>query len=389
MGRVVQRKASIDPATFLSKGKREQAKDLVLLNDAKLLILDEDLSPAQGRNLEKDLNVRVIDRSELILDIFAKRARTREAMLQVELAQLEYILPRLTRMWTHLERQSGGIGTRGPGETQLESDRRRIRHRISILKEKLEKIDAEREIQRKGRSSLFRAALVGYTNAGKSTLFNALTRASVLAEDKLFATLDTTTRQLQLPQGQKILLSDTVGFIRKLPHHLVASFRATLLEVREADLIVHVVDASHPRHEEQMQSVEQVLGQILEHDVARLVILNKADRFSDDVSPYALRLRHPDAEIVSALEEQGVERVRERLGVCLRAVQTRVGVSFPTARFHEAHAILRRGGRLGEESYADDMVYGEYILARAEIDRLRQSGFVVRPLDRAGEDTLP
>ncbi|MDM7915363.1 MAG: GTPase HflX [Candidatus Eisenbacteria bacterium] len=218
VGSVVQRRESIHPASYLSKGKRAQVHDLLRESEAKLLIFDEDLSPAQARNLEKELEVRVVDRSELILDIFARRARSREAMLQVELAQLEYLLPRLTRMWSHLERLGGGIGTRGPGETQLETDRRHVRHRISLLKEKLEKIDKERETQRKGRSELFRAALVGYTNAGKSTLFNALTRAGVLAEDKLFATLDTTTRLVVMPDRQKFLLSDTVGFIRKLPH---------------------------------------------------------------------------------------------------------------------------------------------------------------------------
>ena len=210
VSRVLQRRASIEPSTFLSRGKRDQVRTELMAADAQLLIFDEDLSPAQGRNLEKDLRVRVIDRSELILDIFARRARTREAMLQVELAQLEYLLPRLTRMWEHFGRPGGGIGTRGPGETQLEVDRRRVRHRISLLKEKLKGVDRERETQCKGRGDFFRAALVGYTNAGKSTIFNGLTRARVLAENMLFATLDTTTRRLVLPGEQKILVSDTV-----------------------------------------------------------------------------------------------------------------------------------------------------------------------------------
>ncbi len=380
VGRLIQRRGSIEPATFLSKGKREEVRDLLLLHEAQLLIFDEDLSPAQGRNLEKELNVRVVDRSELILDIFARRARTREAMLQVELAQLEYQLPRLTRMWTHLERQVGGIGTRGPGETQLEADRRRVRQRIAILKEKLEKIDQEREIQRKGRRDFFRAVLVGYTNAGKSTIMNALTRAGVLAEDKLFATLDTTTRQVVLPGEQRILLSDTVGFIRKLPHHLVASFRATLLEVREADLIIHVVDASHPKHEDQMRAVEEVLAQILERDVARLIILNKADLLTEEATVCALRLRHPDAELLSAHREDGIARLRERLGRELREVQTRVRITYPVARLPEAREIVRRGFTLSE-SFADGTAYGEYALTRADIDRLRQAGFRIRFLD--------
>jgi GTPase len=323
VGRITQRRASIEPATFLSKGKREQVRDLLQATEAQILVFDEELSPAQARNLEKELEVRVVDRSELILDIFAKRARTREAMLQVELAQLEYQLPRLIRMWTHLERQVGGIGTRGPGETQLETDRRRVRKRISILKGKLERVESEREIQRKGRSEFFRAALVGYTNAGKSTLFNSFTRAGVLAEDKLFATLDTTTRQVMLPAQQKILLSDTVGFIRKLPHHLVASFRATLLEVREADLIVHVVDASHPQHEKQMQAVEEVLAEILPHEVARLVVLNKADLLTDEIAASSLRLRYPEAEILSALSEDDIDRLRGRLAEEVRDSQSR------------------------------------------------------------------
>jgi GTPase len=311
---VVQRRSSLDPATFLSRGKKEQVRDLVGLHDAELLIFDEDLSPAQARNLEKDLKIRVIDRTELILDIFASRARTREAMLQVELAQLQYVLPRLTKMWEHFGRLGGGIGTRGPGETQLEVDRRRVRHRIRMLKEKLEGIERERETQRKGRARFYQAVLVGYTNAGKSTIFNGLTRAGVLAENKLFATLDTTTRAVGFDGGeQRILLSDTVGFIRKLPHHLVASFHATLFEVREADLIVHVVDASHPHHEEQMRTVEQVLGDILEREVPRLVVLNKADLISDETAIHGLQVRHEGAEIVAGNSGDGIARLRERL----------------------------------------------------------------------------
>jgi GTP-binding protein HflX len=375
--RIIQRRSSIEPSTFLSKGKRSEVRDALLLHDANVLIFDEDLTPAQARNLERELKVRVIDRSELILDIFARRARTREAMLQVELAQLEYLLPRLTRMWEHFGRLGGGIGTRGPGETQLEVDRRRVRQRISMLKEKLKGVDREREIQQRGRTGFFRAALVGYTNAGKSTLFNALTSAEVLAEDKLFATLDTTTRRVQLPGEHAILLSDTVGFIRKLPHHLVASFRATLMEVREADLIVHVVDASHPGHERQMRTVEDVLGEILTHEVARLVLLNKADLIDDEVDGHALRLRNPDAEIISALREADVEAVRERLVREVGGLRFRIRTSFPAGRLAEAREILKRGATLSE-NYVDGMVYGEYTVSRADIDRLRGSGFKVR-----------
>jgi len=377
--RLIQRRSTIEPSTYLSKGKRGTLAELIAQHKAELVIFDEELSPAQVRNLERDLQVRVVDRSELILDIFARRARTREAMLQVELAQLEYLLPRLTRMWTHLERQVGGIGTRGPGETQLEVDRRRVRKKISILKEKLERIDRERETQRKGRGDFFRGALVGYTNAGKSTLFNALTQAGVLAEDKLFATLDTTTRQLGLPEEQKMLLSDTVGFIRKLPHHLIASFRATLLEVREADLIIHVVDASHPRHEEQIRAVEEVLSEILERDVARLIVLNKIDRLGEEEMSQALRLRHPDAEIVCAHSQGDVARLRDRLARELASTRVVVSLNLPVERIGDVRGILRRG-RVIRERYEDGRLHAEYALARPDIERLQRSGCSVKPL---------
>ncbi|MBD3162280.1 MAG: GTPase HflX [Candidatus Eisenbacteria bacterium] len=379
VGRIIQRRASIDPATFLSRGKRDQAREELMLREAQTLVFDEDLSPAQARNLEKSLKTRVIDRSELILDIFAKRARTREAMLQVELAQLEYMLPRLTKLWEHFGRLGGGIGTRGPGETQLEVDRRRVRQRISMLKRKLVGIDREREVQQKGRRGYFRAALVGYTNAGKSTLFNALTRAEVPAEDKLFATLDTTTRQVALPGGRRMLLSDTVGFIRKLPHHLVASFRATLMEVREADLIVHIVDASHPRYEEQMRTVDEVLTGLLDRAIPRLIVLNKQDQVADETLAHAMRARHPDAVLLSALDPEDVARLAERLGSEVAAIQSPVRVVFPTTRMGEVRQAIR-GGRTVNESHLEGLVYGEYRLTPQEIDRLRKRGFEVQSI---------
>ena len=232
VGTLVQRRGTIHPATFLGKGKLEELTHLAEATEAEVIVFDDDLSPAQVRNLEKATQRKVIDRSELILDIFARRARTRESRLQVELAQLEYTLPRLTGMWKHLERQAGGIGTRGPGETQLETDRRLVRERIARLKSSLEDVEKERETQRNRRRREFRAALVGYTNAGKSTLFNALARADVFVEDRLFATLDSTTRQMVNADRNVVLLTDTVGFIRKLPHHLVASFHSTLVAER-------------------------------------------------------------------------------------------------------------------------------------------------------------
>ncbi|HET6618109.1 MAG TPA: GTPase HflX, partial [Gemmatimonadota bacterium] len=244
VGEVVQRREAADKTYFIGKGKAQELRDEVRMSGADLVVFDNDLSPAQGKNLEDLIGKRVLDRSELILDIFAERARTREAKLQVELAQLQYLLPRLKRMWTHLSRIRGGIGLRGPGETQLEVDRRVIRDRIATLKEKLSHIEERRRLQRKGRVDAWNVALVGYTNVGKSTIMNRLSGERLHAEDRLFATLDATTRRIQLPDGEEILLTDTVGFIRNLPHHLVASFRATLEEVVHADLLLHVIDVS-------------------------------------------------------------------------------------------------------------------------------------------------
>jgi len=310
---LVQRRGEIHPATFLGKGKLQELKALVEQRDAELVVFDDDLSPAQVKNLEKTLQRKVLDRSELILDIFAKRARTRESRLQVELAQLEYTLPRLTGMWKHLERQAGGIGTRGPGETQLETDRRLVREKIARLKRDLESVERERETQRARRRREFRAALVGYTNAGKSTLFNALTRAGVFVENRLFATLDSTTRQLVSPERDVALLTDTVGFIRKLPHHLVASFHSTLVEAIEADVLLHVTDASDPDFRRHLTAVDQVLDAILtEPRPPRLMVFNKADRLDDDQEA-ALRLEFPEGFLVSALEGTGLEALRAEI----------------------------------------------------------------------------
>ena len=310
---LVQRRGTIHPATFLGKGKVEELKALVAVRDAELVIFDDDLSPAQVKNLEKALERKVVDRSELILDIFAKRARTRESRLQVELAQLEYTLPRLTGMWKHLERQAGGIGTRGPGETQLETDRRLVREKIARLKRELESVERERETQRARRRREFRAALVGYTNAGKSTLFNALTRAGVFVENRLFATLDSTTRQLVSPERRVALVTDTVGFIRKLPHHLVASFHSTLVEAIEADVLLHVTDAADadfPRH---IAAVDGVLDEILgEPRPPRVMVFNKADRLPEDTMA-SLRVEFPDCFVVSALTQAGLDALRAEI----------------------------------------------------------------------------
>lgn len=278
-------------ATFVGKGKLEEIKNYVEENDIDLIIFDDELSPTQLRNIEQELKGRkVLDRTNLILDIFAKRARTAEARAQVELAQYQYLLPRLTGMWTHLERQKGGIGLRGPGETEIETDRRIIRDKITRLKEQLEKIDKQMVTQRKNRGKLVRVALVGYTNVGKSTLMNLLSKSEVFAENKLFATLDTTVRKIAI-KNVPFLLADTVGFIRKLPHHLVESFKSTLDEVREADVILHVVDISHPQFEDQVRIVNETLSELIDTPKPTITVFNKIDAFTytkkdeDDLTP--------------------------------------------------------------------------------------------------------
>jgi GTP-binding protein HflX len=306
---VLARRDALRPATFVGRGKLEELKARAGESDADLVIFDDDLTPAQVRNLEKAMGLKVVDRSELILDIFARRARTRESRLQVELAQLQYMLPRLTGMWRHLERQAGGIGTRGPGETQLETDRRIVRERVARLKSALQGVERERETQRARRRHAFRVALVGYTNAGKSTLFNALTRAQVLVEDRLFATLDATTRPMVSPERRRALLTDTVGFIRKLPHHLVASFHSTLVEAIEADLLLHVVDGADPRFRRQISAVEEVLDRILEGPRPTTLVFNKADRI-DEASAAALRIEYPESFVVSGRDGSGLDRLR-------------------------------------------------------------------------------
>lgn len=312
--RVVQERDRRDPAFMIGRGKAEELAQLVRYQDADLIIFDDDLTPTQAKNLEKLCGVKVLDRSGLILDIFARHARTREARTQVELAQLKYLAPRLAGQWRHLERQVGGIGVRGPGETQLEVDRRLIRKRVGLLEKELERIAGQREIRRKNRRDLFKAALVGYTNAGKSTLLNALTDAGVLVEDRLFATLDPTVRSLQLEARRQILLIDTVGFIRKLPHHLIASFKSTLEESADADLLLHVIDITHPGYAEQMIAVEKVLQELHLTGKPVLKIFNKIDQFDQPGVIARLRESEQPCVFISAQRGIGLTQLIARLG---------------------------------------------------------------------------
>lgn len=327
-----------DSRTFVGKGKLEEIKNYVSSRNIDLLIFDDELSGSQIQNIEKEVGVKTIDRSDLILDIFARRARTAQAKVQVELAQYQYLLPRLKGMWKHLERQGGGIGTRGPGETEIETDRRIVKDKISLLRKRLSEIDKQSFTQRKDRGEFIRVALVGYTNVGKSTLMNLLTKSDVFAENKLFATLDTTTRKVVF-ENTPFLLSDTVGFIRKLPHHLVESFKSTLDEVREADILLHVVDISHPQHEEQIGVVNKTLQEIKAFDKPILTIFNKMDLYAErnfdewleeDVKVEIIRELHEkwdhltegNAVFVSATERQNIDELRAKILSRVRELYT-------------------------------------------------------------------
>ncbi len=328
---MIQERTRINPTYFIGSGKVEELTRLVKMHQAKSVIFDDDLTPAQVKNLERATGVKIIDRSTLILDIFAKHARTREAKTQVELAQLQYLLPRLTRQWSHLSRQVGGIGTKGPGETQLETDRRLIRKRIEVLRKELQKIDQQRQIRRKRRENIFKAALIGYTNVGKSTIMNMLSDADVLVEDQLFATLDSTVRRVWLDKDHSILLSDTVGFIRKLPHHLVASFKSTLDEVREADLLLHVVDVSHPLFREQIHTVNDVLNDIGAGEKPVLMIFNKIDRLEEKALLTLLKSEFPDSVFISALRGIRVNTLKDRLIHFIEAHFVEAEITVPLA----------------------------------------------------------
>jgi GTPase len=370
VGRLTQQVASPNPATLLGEGKVEELKALVGESGATMAIFDEELAPVQGANLERELGVRVMDRAEVILDIFATRARTAEAKLQVELAQLEYLLPRLTRMWTHLSRIRGGIGLRGPGETQLETDRRMIRQKIQHHRGKLRDVARHRETIRGGRQKLLHASLVGYTNAGKSSLLRALTGDhDIVVEDRLFATLDTLTREVEVGEGARVRVTDTVGFIRKLPHHLVASFRATLEEAREADVLLHVIDASHPEWEEQAAVVEEVLGELELSDRPVLLVFNKID-LVEDPTAFAARIReiHPEAVLTTTMRTDGVNSVKAALRDRSRAGRPTLRVVVPADDGARLAAVYRAGEVLSREVTAEGVV----LTVRMEGWRARQ-----------------
>lgn len=382
VGRISQHIVSPNPATLIGEGKVEEVAAEAAASDASLVIFDEELSPVQGANLERELKVRVMDRAEVILDIFSTRARSHEAKLQVELAQLEYLLPRLTRMWTHLSRIRGGIGLRGPGETQLETDRRIIRRKIQGLKAKLKDVEKHRENLRAGRDPMLTVALVGYTNAGKSSVLRGLSGShEIVVEDRLFATLDTLTREVDLGEGQRARVTDTVGFIRKLPHHLVASFRATLEEARGADVLLHIVDASHPDWEGQMRVAEKVLAELGLADRPVILVFNKMDAVSDPASfTGRVRALHPTSLAASTMRTEGLATVKAALRDLERTGRPTVRVRVPLADGARLAALYREAEVLARSQ--SDTDYELIVrLDTWQVEKLMEEGLKVVPVE--------
>ena len=371
VARISQERIRFDPATLIGKGKVEEIAGLVAKEKIPLVIFDDDLSPVQVRNLEKAFECKVLDRSALILDIFAARAKSSEAKSQVELAQLQYLLPRLTRQWTHLSKQFGGIGTKGPGETQIETDRRMIRTRISHLKEKLERIGRQRVTQRKGRGRHTRAALVGYTNVGKSTLLNLLSSSDVFVENRLFATLDPTTRLVQLSGGGDLLMTDTVGFIRKLPHHLVASFKSTLEEITEADLLLHVVDVSSKYFEDQIKIVEETLRDIGAGNKTTLMVFNKVDQLQDRNLLTLLAPRYQHHVFISATRGINILGLNDALVFLLRSEFVEREVRIPQTN-QRLISQLHDAGEVLEQTYEDNSVVLKLRIPKRDAKRILQ-----------------
>ena len=369
VGEVTQRRASPDATYFIGHGKTREVASLAAAADADVILFDNDLSPAQERNLEKEIGRTVVDRSRLILDIFATRARSRQAALQVELAQLEYTKPRLKRMWTHLERMEGAIGSRGPGEKQIEEDKRIIGKRIAGLKKQLETVERQHANQVASRQQFFKVSLVGYTNAGKSTLLRRLTGADAFIEDKLFATLDTQTRAWELDGNARVFLSDTVGFIRDLPHHLVASFHSTLSEAVDADLLLHVVDASNPDAELQMRVVDDTLADIGAGDKRRVVVLNKVDAVRDRLLAQGFAAAHPGAVAVSARSGQGIAALAARVAAIVLEMHVPLDLRVPAGAGRLLAFIDERATVL-ERRYEDDDVVLRILAAPRDAARI-------------------
>jgi len=382
VGEVTQKLARPHVATFIGKGKAEEIAQTAKQQYVDTVIFDDELSPGQTRNLEKKFDCKVLDRTALILDIFAQRASTREGKMQIEMAQLQHILPRLTRMWTHLSRQKGGIGMRGDGESQLEVDRRRIQERISRLQRELREVKRVRATQRQGRqrNKWPLVSIVGYTNAGKSTLLNTLTGADVLSEDKLFATLDPTTRRLELPGNQNALLSDTVGFIRKLPHQLVEAFKATLEEVVEADILVHVVDVSSASVGEQIEAVNEVLAEIEALNKPTLMVFNKIDCLPERNGNLHWCRAHSHAVAISARSGEGTEELRAELSTMLRPIRQHLRMRI-SATDGAAIARVKAVGQVDEELYEEEWVH-----IQARIPEHHQAEFM-RYVEESGKDT--
>lgn len=354
VGTVLQQREHPDPTTYIGRGKVEEVAAKAQELGADLIVFDDELTGSQIRNIEKVTKIKILDRTGVILDIFASRAKSAASRAQVELAQLQYLLPRLTRFWTHLSRQSGGIGTKGPGETQIETDRRLIGNRIRVLKQNLVKIDRQRTTQRKGRRDLSRIAIVGYTNAGKSTLMNTLTQTNVLAEDRLFATLDSTVRRWQL-FNRTVLLSDTVGFIRKLPHHLVESFKSTLDEVRDADILLHLVDASSPSLEEHITVVRETMQELGAADKKVLMVFNKVDAVGPD-RLHDLKKNWPEALFISAARGIGMDRLRKAIDFKVEQGYVPFSLDLPMDGYR--HLVeLRKVAVIENESYDADAIH--------------------------------
>lgn len=366
--KILQNRIHPDPSSYVGSGKLRELKQIAGEKNIETLIFDDDLSPTQIRNVENETKAKVLDRSGLILDIFASRAKTSAAKTQVELAQLQYLLPRLTRFWTHLSRQQGGIGTRGPGETQIETDRRLIDKRIASLKEKLDKLDQQRQTQRKGRSDKVRVSLVGYTNAGKSTLMNALTDTDVLAEDRLFATLDSTVRRCEV-LNHEVLLSDTVGFIRKLPHNLIESFKSTLDEVRESDILLHVIDASSNMVQDYIDVVDETLKDMDADNKKSLMVFNKMDAVSPERIA-ELKRAYPDSAFISAERGIGISKLENRIQTLIEKDFITETMTIPASKY-EGVAFLHREANIHKQHYEGSDVKVTFSIAKDDLMRLK------------------